>query len=373
MNVRSLLTYTAITVGTLVAFVLAGEWALRRHAESLSGTTQALRFIEGDERKGWRSTPDYSVTYRRKTADGVDHTVSYKSVEGGFRMRGDTSTTRPRLLIIGDSFTQAVNVETGKTYAALLADSLGMEVFSYGAGGFGTLQELMVLQDVVKAIDPDVVLLQFCSNDLINNSFEMESRSTINNNRLRRPYLAPDGSIFYRNPFSERALVRRLSGFRLFNVVANLYLFSTRTSVESVVAGQPDDADFAKSVATTRTLVQRFRETIGPAVPLFVFTADDASTRMRKFPDVEGVARFSGITERKLAEMVPSLGAQYVPGVGTAVEEAEGRGRTVKDMDGAHWSDEGHVIVASVLTAHLRPRLARTGADSAAAGRITPR
>ena len=364
MNVRSLVASVAVTVVTLGALLVAGEWALRRHAESLSGTSEALRFIEGDERKGWRSTPNYALQYRRRTADGVDHAVSYASVEGGFRIHGDVNTPRRKLLIIGDSFTQAVNVETARTYGALLGDSLDMEVFSYGAGGFGTLQELLVLQEVVKEIDPDVVLLQFCSNDFINNSFAMESRSTINNNRLRRPYLAADGSIVHRNPFSESALVRRLGNYRVFNVLANLYLFSTRTSVESVVAQQPGDPDFAASVATTRRLVERFRDTIGPEVPLVLFTADDARTRMRKFPDVEGVARFSGITEQKVAEIAASVGAGYVPGVGTAVEEAEARGRTVKDMDGAHWSDAGHVIVASVLTTRLRALLGAVRADS---------
>jgi hypothetical protein len=35
-------------------------------------------------------------------------------------------------------------VTAHRTYGALLLSALDMEVFSYGTGGFGTLQELMV-------------------------------------------------------------------------------------------------------------------------------------------------------------------------------------------------------------------------------------
>jgi len=357
MKVRGLATFVVITVGSLMVFGIIGEWALRRYAASQSGSTAPLRFLEGDSRTGWRSTADYSVQYRRKTADGVEHVVSYSSVAKGFRMYGDVTTKRRKLLIIGDSFTQAVNVTTGKTYGALLGDSLDMEVFSYGAGGFGTLQELLVLQDVVETIDPHVVLLQFCSNDFINNSFELESRSTINNNRLVRPYSTADGGVVHRNPFYRNEFLAKLGRSQLFNVAANPVLFSMRTSVESILPETPTDADFVRSVAVTRSLIARMRETLGSEATLYVFTADDARTRMPRFPDVDGVARFSGLAERELANIVTSLGVRYIPGVATAVAKAEQKGATVKDIDGAHWSEAGHAVVASALAERLRPLL----------------
>ena len=45
-----------------------------------------------------------------------------------------------------------------KTYHALLRKKLGLEVFAYGAGGYGTLQEYLILDEVVDHIGPTMLL-----------------------------------------------------------------------------------------------------------------------------------------------------------------------------------------------------------------------
>jgi hypothetical protein len=65
-------------------------------------------------------------------------------------------------------------------------------IFAYGGGGYGTLQEYMILDRYVDKINPDMVLWQFCANDLIINSHELESASFSNNNQMKRPYYEND-------------------------------------------------------------------------------------------------------------------------------------------------------------------------------------
>ena len=55
-----------------------------------------------------------------------------------------------------------------------------MEVFAYGAGGYGTLQEYLILDEVVDHIRPTMLLWQFCSNDFINNDHALEVAGALN-------------------------------------------------------------------------------------------------------------------------------------------------------------------------------------------------
>ena len=90
--------------------------------------------------------------------------------------------------MIGDSFTHATSVSDDRTHHALLAKLLDVEVFAYGVGGYGTLQEFLVLDRFVDVIHPDIFLWQYCANDFINNDNELERLSRFNNNGLTRPY-----------------------------------------------------------------------------------------------------------------------------------------------------------------------------------------
>src|SRR5918999_671475 len=113
-----------LTLVALLAALFTGEIALRAYHVVKARTVEQLRFIERDGRLGWKATADYQVRYRVRSGAGAEQTVTYSSVRKGFRVFGDVNSTRPKLLIIGDSFTQAVNMPTDKTYPALLSKAL---------------------------------------------------------------------------------------------------------------------------------------------------------------------------------------------------------------------------------------------------------
>ena len=103
-------------------------------------------------------------------------------------MFGKLSSAKPRVFVIGDSFTQATAASDQQTYYAVLQRLLDVEVFAYGGGGYGSLQEFMILDRYLDLIKPSLILWQFCTNDFINNSPELETGSVINNNGIVRPY-----------------------------------------------------------------------------------------------------------------------------------------------------------------------------------------
>jgi lysophospholipase L1-like esterase len=351
-------TYSAIAVLSVVSCLALAEIGLRiredLRARLRSHDQTGACHSRFDSRLGWQATPNCKMELRSSSADSPTQKAYYRADERGFRLFGDVKSNHKRLLVIGDSFTQAINASSRNTYPAIIGMRTGMEIFSYGGNGYGTLQELMVLEDVLPQINPDFVLLQFCSNDFVNNDFNLESRSLLNNNRTIRPYLV-DGAVVYRHaspqlphgihfPFKHSALMR----YVFFKSVQKWPHISP--SVEYMIATNSNDGDFQASLRTTRVLLQEIKRlAVDAGATLLVFSADGAGTHYGLIPAYEP---YAAVAERSLRNLLEELRIPYLQGVPQAVSEAERKGEVVR-ADGAHWNDRGHEIVG----AHLSERI----------------
>jgi hypothetical protein len=75
-----------------------------------------------------------------------------------------------RWLMVGDSFTVAMQVDEDQTFVHLLQDRVGIETWNAGVDCYGTYQALGRYRQLEAALEPDAVLLTFTlSNDLIDN------------------------------------------------------------------------------------------------------------------------------------------------------------------------------------------------------------
>jgi lysophospholipase L1-like esterase len=99
-----------------------------------------------------------------------------------------------RLLVLGDSFAEALQVPLEQSFARLLEVELNrlqgahVEVVNAGISGFGTAGELLLLRRDGARYRPDVVLLAFFpGNDVMNNSPELETTLV--------PVYAEDGTL----------------------------------------------------------------------------------------------------------------------------------------------------------------------------------
>lgn len=261
--------------------------------------------------------------------------VRYHTGRGGFRLFGDPQTSKPKVLVLGDSFTEAVMVSDGETYYHRLAAARpDIEVFAIGGAGYGELQEYMLLDEWVDTIRPDLVLLQIHPNDLINNSHALESRSTTNNNQMTRPYWE-HGHIVQRFPENPQwgviyNLVRHSYLLRLLNL--NLFVLRSRSahSVERTLAA--DDPDVVRATDVTVELLGMIRRRANVPVVAFSVRSEDYF----RFWSRANVCRRAGV--------------RYIPGVGEAVEAAGAAGEQVtgQRMD-SHWNGRGHAIAARVI------------------------
>jgi len=184
-----------VAVG-LLATVLVLEVTLLSARYWRDGTLKAENSY--DPELGWVPTPNYTPRPRQiRDLAEVSRSRHYSTNAFGARLWG-TSPGRPKLLFIGDSFTQASDVSNDETYYHRFAELSGLDTYAIGASGYGTLQEKKLLERLlrVSGLRPDILVLQFCSNDFVDNSPTLERESIALTQRIR-PYRDAQGGDVY--------------------------------------------------------------------------------------------------------------------------------------------------------------------------------
>jgi hypothetical protein len=98
-------------------------------------------------------------------ADPYATTVTYQTDADGFRNSSDRRDAD--VAFVGDSFTEAGNVDEARTFARLVGADLGTSVRNLGRAGYTAQSELIVLEDYALPASPRLVVWQIAeSNDL---------------------------------------------------------------------------------------------------------------------------------------------------------------------------------------------------------------
>ena len=335
------------TLGALAATVAACEIGLRcYHRVMANWRTPVLQEIVLDSELGWRATENYSFSGQLRDHTGNPYRAEVSTDGRGFRVFGDPSAAeRPKVPFLGDSFTHAIQVSAGAAYYSIVGRALDFETSAYGVGGWGTLQELMVLRGHLDLVEPDAVVLQFCSNDLFNNYYGLELGSSWSNNGLVRPYWE-EGAIVYRLP-------GRLASLRRFANEHSEFLFLILSRFDRIVAAADRPGfelrvaakglrfpPFAQTAAVTTRLLREIRAITPAEVPVFAFCTDDP------LPEFQVLRSSSG-----------KAGLVFIDGVPEVLREAESSGICIRAADGGHWNQQGHRLVAKVLSGVLAREL----------------
>jgi len=115
---------------------------------------------------------------------GYPPELAYEVSFNALGLRGpplDPDRTRPRVLALGDSVTFGYHVADAETYPvrleALMAEvGRPVEVVNGGCGHFTITDERRYLEERLVQLDPEVVVLQFCGNDVL--PFELDREPT---------------------------------------------------------------------------------------------------------------------------------------------------------------------------------------------------
>jgi hypothetical protein len=124
-------------------------------------------FVVHDAVLGWKLRPGASVTHHEEefTAHETIGSLGFRTADRPFAKPAGTK----RVVVVGDSHSEAYTVDDDETWLVLLERELSregpVEVISLGVGGFSTDQELLAYLYWGRRFEPDLVILQTCAND----------------------------------------------------------------------------------------------------------------------------------------------------------------------------------------------------------------
>ncbi|WP_145201342.1 SGNH/GDSL hydrolase family protein [Planctomycetes bacterium Poly30] len=134
------------------------------------------RMMQLEKSLGWQHAADREKSFTNE--DGEVHL--YVQDEYGQRplpeaLRSASRTTS--VLVLGDSFTEAVQVAGDEAFTARLAGAdPTLNVINAGVGAYGTVQQYLFLRDRGEAFAPNLVLLVAYENDLTDNFMSCSPR-----------------------------------------------------------------------------------------------------------------------------------------------------------------------------------------------------
>lgn len=340
-RLKAILLNGALIFASLALVFAVGEIATRvLHNAS---PPQLLGIIEPDESLGWRPKPDINETRFERDTAGKSYDVRITTDARGFRMFGEVHSERPKIFILGDSFTFSRQTTTEKAYWHLLGKRLNAEIFVFAAPGYGTLQEYLNLDRYLDEINPDLVLWQFSTNDVINNSVELERKSIGHRFHVAKPYLTEVGSILRLNP-AQGPFLRRVGalGSRFLISIAwridrliSTELTEENTIEAAIVREGPAHPGFQDAVRTTARIVDLIKRRCGDRM-LVAFCVDSREPF------------YSALRDLVTTNEIPFVGA-----VNVALGQAADTDLVYKAADNVHWTEPGHAICAQVLSEYL--------------------
>jgi len=286
-------------------------------------------------------TKTKSVPFGFNLTEYVDRDFGWS----GKKVFGDVSTNKYKVLIVGDSNTFGMDIKEEDVYYNELKNKMNAELFVYAGIGYGTLQEYLSIKKYVNEINPDLVILQTTTNDIINNNFNLESKSFFNRNLLTRPYLI-NGEIKTMFPsklgmFRYNLQLRSRLCMRLFGSYDKFmaYLASKKIiiSIEDKFKpyGNVQIKDYDNGLKITEDIFNKIADLVGRD-KLVIVPADLVNPVSKSFEKI-----------------IIKNNIKYVKEPVIKVKEIENNGEKLTGLDNVHLSKLGNHCFGEALTRSL--------------------
>ncbi|MDJ1181269.1 SGNH/GDSL hydrolase family protein [Roseofilum sp. BLCC_M91] len=346
------------------------------------GTAQP-NFFQTDEDLGWTHRAGMSGWW---TAEGEAY-IEINSA--GLRDREHPLEKAPntfRIAILGDSFSEALQVPLEQTYWWLMEQGLKecpalqgktVEVINFGVTNYGTGQQLLRLRRDVWPYNPDMVLLAvFTGNDIADNYKPLDARN--------RPYFVYNNQGELEQDMSFRNPDKTLPPYNLSRVdmlpdwlvdrsrilqlvrnvekdMKNRELEALRQYTYNYLYREPEDETWEKAWRVTEDLMGLMHEEVQEKDAEFMvvtLTNEVQVNPNRAFRD--GFVESNGITDlfypdhriKALGDRLNFPVVTLAPTLQTYAQENQvclhGFANAVEC--GGHWNAQGHGIAAQVLT-----------------------
>jgi hypothetical protein len=318
-----------VLLSTAVALAVAGM-ILQRGQGPAVRRTAGPRVAEHDPLLGWSLRPLARERHRTSEYD-----VAVRVNAQGFRADREYGEVPPpgvtRVVAVGDSFTYGQGVEAHEAFPALLERALpATEVVNLGVAGYGTDQQLLMLQSRGWRFRPDVVVLGLYATNVFRNDDPVHDH--FGKPVFRR---GPNGALVLANvpvPAAGAAAVPREKSL------------VERSRLLAKVWDRLEYRGFGEAWDITEGILERFAEVTRQAGARLVVVV--IPTEQAIHGGAVGRA-LQGQSLRRLAGILPAGGHVTIVDTAPALLAARGAGgeRLYYPVDG-HLTAAGHRVVA---------------------------
>lgn len=346
IKVARFLLNLLLIIATMVFVFVCGEISLRyyhyhRYGTNLLNGANAVTAIK-DNKLGWKTAANLSWDIKQRDALGKVYNIHFTTNKYGFRRFGNPTSDKLKILFVGDSFTEAFDVSDDKTYYAICEKGVkNVDVFAFGEGGYSSLQELMILDESLHLITPDIIVFQFYEDNFFRNDYKLDVMLAFYNTGMPRPFIDLDGRISSRYPKVGNLFINFTSqisaNVRLLKVInQNLsFIFNValrRRLIDDINKSGVVNEEFGRSVVITKLIMSMIKLRAGK-IPVYLFSITD------KQPFYDSIKT-----------ICQSVDIHFIDGVPQALDNYENKTRYItKANDKQHLNELGQRIIGEEL------------------------
>ena len=291
---------------------------------------------------GWVLSANKQIKLEQQTLKGEKYLVDFKSSKiEGFREFGNLDSSNEKILVIGDSYTGGPYSSNNKMYYNIIKNdfeknNLNYEWFVMGAGGYGTAQQIILLNKYFDLIKPNIILYQFCVNDFFDNSLEISKLSTSHDQYYMRPYILNNETIKVDTFFAHiyRFFFKHSFVFKKFDQIIMYKEFRDHGRFKDKISDKLLD----DSVVITKDLIENMRKIIGEETLLFSSNcADDLNYKLSKH----------------WIKIIKSISGYPIAAASDTILEMKKNGKDVMHEDGGHLNDYGNFIYGKIISKEM--------------------
>lgn len=320
---------------------------------------QNLNYTMFDSILIYRHIPNFETIYARQefsneirfNSKGLrDYEYGYEKPQGSYR-----------ILLLGSSFSQALQVPFDKTYENIVERKLKQndkkyEVINAAVGGWGTAQELFFLRTEGLKYNPDMIILDFSPRDIpenaINQLAAVEGGRLVENIPVRASFAKKSLLICSRYAnICSLAQTAILSGFKFGR--------NDKMLKREDVLLRENSAEFNKSLEETFLLIKKIKEAAdSKKIPLVILIIPNKEqvdgAKLNQFMEEYSLTREKVEHDKfqRLARKFASENSISYLDLLPQFRQKNINNSFYFEIDG-HWNEKGHQMAAELLYSYL--------------------
>jgi hypothetical protein len=221
-----------------------------------------------DKNLGWVLKKNFSKEFVNLSLNKTKYLSTFSSTsERGYNFYEKPDLNKKKILVLGDSF--VVNQYHGNKSAwwnvlrKKINEKYEYQFYVAGSPGYSSVQQLLLLRNIVKTVKPDIFILGFCTyNDFYENNKNMAEWGIIRHQTKMRPYYDLKTKKIKRLDDLNSKIYRFLFNSFFLRKIDNIYMRIQQRIYKDYYIGPYKDL-FNENIIVTEKILEEMRELIG--------------------------------------------------------------------------------------------------------------